>query len=121
MLCLSLLAELQKTTYKMIDVYDYSNHIECGESDGSFSIRMHYSPNLSKPSNLKCAARTTNAQKVTWNKVAGVTGYQVQCSDGGSKWAQNKVTSGNAAVFGGLVAGGKYKFCCMEIVLPLSR
>lgn len=96
--------------YFLIDVYDYSNHIECGESDGSFSIRMHYSPNLSKPSNLKCAARTTNAQKVTWNKVAGVTGYQVQCSDGGSRWAQNKVTSGNAAVFGGLVAGGKYKF-----------
>ena len=42
--------------------------------------------------------------------MAGVTGYQVQCSDGGTKWAQNKVTSGNSAVFSGLTAGGKYKF-----------
>ena len=65
---------------------------------------------ISKPSNLTCTARTTNAEKVAWNAVAGVTGYQVQCSDGGTKWAQNKVTTANSAVFGGLVAGGKYKF-----------
>ena len=81
-----------------------------GDPRGESSYSIQTSVYVSKPSGFKCTARTTSAEKVAWNKVAGVTGYQVQCSDGGSNWAQNKVTSGNSTVFSGLVAGGKYKF-----------
>ena len=77
---------------------------------GNYNFKLILDVSVSKPSGFKCTARTTSSEKVAWNKVAGVTGYQVQCSDGGTKWAQNKVTSGNSAVFSGLTAGGKYKF-----------
>lgn len=77
---------------------------------GLYNFIINYNMTIPKPSGFKCTVRTTSSEKVAWNKVAGVTGYQVQCSDGGTKWAQNKVTSGNSAVFSGLTAGGKYKF-----------
>lgn len=77
---------------------------------GFYNFSVQYSLSLARPSDLKCTARSTSAQKVSWNKVAGVSGYQVQCSDGGSKWAQTKNVTANSASFSGLTAGGKYKF-----------
>ena len=86
--------------------------ISVWENNGASPLdyMMTLEPVISKPTGLKCTARSTSAQKVTWNKVSGVTGYQVQCSDGGSKWAQTKTGTGNCATFKGLTAGGKYKF-----------
>ena len=98
------------TYYFLLDIYDYTNEIRWGECDGSFLLNIKYSCSISKPSGLKCTARTTSTEKVAWNKVSGVTGYQVQRSDGGTKWAQSKKVSGTSATFSGLTAGGKYKF-----------
>ena len=86
--------------------------ISVWENNGASPLdyMMTLEPVISKPTGLKCTARTTSAEKVAWNKVSGVTGYQVQCSDGGTKWAQTKTGSGTSATFNGLTAGGKYKF-----------
>ena len=81
-----------------------------GKQQQNVNYMISLEPVISKPSGLKCTARTTSSEKVAWNKVSGVTGYQVQCSDGGSKWAQTKTGTGTSATFNGLTAGGKYKF-----------
>ena len=47
-----------------------------------------YTAPTGKPAGFKCLARTAAAEKFTWNKVAGVTGYQVQISTkDGKKWS----------------------------------
>ena len=78
----------------------------CGES-----FKDTYTAPTGKITGLKCAARTAAAEKVTWNKVAGITGYQVQISNAaGNKWATYKNVSANSYVFTKLAAGSNYKF-----------
>lgn len=78
---------------------------------GNYNFTLSVIVNVSKPTGLKCTGRSTSAQKVAWNKVSGVTGYQVQISNnGGSAWAKYYSTSSNSYTFKGLTAGGKYKF-----------
>ena len=59
---------------------------------------------------LKCTARTKQAQTVSYNEVKNATGYQVQCSDGGTQWAQTKTGPKTSVTFKGLKAGINYKF-----------
>ena len=74
----------------------------------------HYVDSYTAPTGkltLKCKARTANAETLIWNKVAGVSGYQIQVSTAtGAAWASAKVTAANAYTFKGLVPGGAYKF-----------
>ena len=106
----------KKTVFNKIFNYKSGKYYFAVEKDyegtgtGNYDLTVSQIIKVAKPSILKCTARSTNTQKVAWNKVADVTGYQVQCSNGGTKWAQTKVTTGNTALFTGLIAGGKYKF-----------
>ena len=61
-----------------------------------------------KPAGFKCLARTAAAQKFTWNKADGVTGYQVQLLTASGKNAALKSLNSNVYVFTKLVAGYNY-------------
>lgn len=100
----------EKNTLKSGTYYLKVTRLYGRYNSGKYQISWDLKVDISKPSGLKPTVRKTNAQKVSWNKVAGVSGYQVQCSDGGSKWAQTKNVTANSASFSGLTAGGKYKF-----------
>ena len=73
--------------------------------------------NYTKPTGkltLKCASRTSAAQKVSWKKLSTATGYQVQISTkDGKKWstcATIKNGEVNNYTFKKLAAGNNYKF-----------
>lgn len=64
-----------------------------------------------KVAGFKCAARTQAAEKFTWNKMTGVTGYQIQISNAaGNAWGKAYATTANSYLFKGLSAGSNYKF-----------
>lgn len=73
-----------------------------------------YKDNFTAPTGkltLKHSARTANAIKVQWNKVATATGYQVQISNAaGNAWGKAYVTTANTYLFKNLAAGNNYKF-----------
>ena len=62
-----------------------------------------------KPSGFKCSARTAAAEKFTWNKTSGVTGYQVQILNAKGANAGLKALTGNTYTFTKLAAGHAYK------------
>ena len=46
-----------------------------------------------------------------WNKLSGISGYQIQVTNAtGKAWATAKVSAANAYTFKGLAAGSAYKF-----------
>ncbi|MBQ6381780.1 MAG: leucine-rich repeat protein [Clostridia bacterium] len=60
---------------------------------------------------FKCAARTVAAEKLVWNDMEDVTGFQIQISNAaGNKWEKAYPTANTYYVFKGLTAGGNYKF-----------
>ena len=59
---------------------------------------------------LQHVGRNASAVKVSWNSVKSAGGYQVQCSDGGTQWAQTKTGPKTSVTFSGLKAGVNYKF-----------
>ena len=64
-----------------------------------------------KVAGFKCAARTQAAEKFVWNKVSGVSGYQIQISNAaGNAWGKAYATKANYYLFKGLTAGANYKF-----------
>lgn len=89
----------------------YYLRAENGWDNKLYSISLSFKASIAAPSKFRCTARNTSAQKVAWNKVSGVNGYQVQRSNnGGTAWSSYYSTSGNSYVFSSLTAGGKYKF-----------
>ena len=62
-----------------------------------------------KPTGVKCAARTAAAEKITWNKASGISGYQVQLLTSSGKNAGLITTTATSYVFTKLVAGHAYK------------
>ena len=62
---------------------------------------------------LKCKARTSAAQTISWNNVKTATGYQVQISNAaGNKWSTYATLKSGITnyTFKKLVAGNNYKF-----------
>ena len=75
------------------------------------SYKDNYTSPTGKVSGFKCKARTVQAQTVIWNKVAGVTGYQVQRSNAAAnKWEVSQAVTSNSYTFKSLKAGNNYKF-----------
>ena len=77
---------------------------DCGDS-----IKYSFKAPTGKPSGVKCIARTAQAEKITWNKVAGVTGYQAQILNSAGKSVELKTTTANTYVFTKLASGHAYK------------
>lgn len=83
----------------------------CGEyqKDSKGHIYKENFKSPIKPITFKCVARTAAAEKFTWSKVSGVTGYQVQLLTVSGKNAALKTTVANSYVFTKLVSGYAYK------------
>ncbi len=85
---------------------------DCGEfkkDEAGNVIKDTFTAPTGKPSGLKCAARTAQAMKFTWNKTSGATGYQVQILNSKGGNAGLKALAGNSYTFTKLAAGHAYK------------
>ncbi|MBE6818841.1 MAG: fibronectin type III domain-containing protein, partial [Ruminococcaceae bacterium] len=69
-----------------------------------------YTAQTGKVSGLQCKARSANAETFTWTAVTGVTGYQLQISDGGTQWARAVTSTTTSVKVTSLKAGVAYKF-----------
>ena len=84
----------------------------CGETKKDAKgnlIKDNFINPTGKVSGLKCTARTAAAEKFTWNKVSGVTGYEIQLFNSANKLVKSQILTGNTYVFTGLSAGQVYK------------
>ena len=77
-----------------------------------YSYKDSYTAPTGKPAGVKCAARTAAAEKIAWNKIAGVSGYQVQVSNAaGNKWGSiYNAKTATSYTLSKLTAGSNYKF-----------
>ena len=98
---------LTKGTY-YIGLVNMAEDFEWGS--GSGYLKMQVKPYIYAPTGLKVITRKTTSQTVTYQAQKGVAGYQVQCSDGYTSWAQTKTGTSLTCSFKGLQPGGKYKF-----------
>lgn len=98
---------LKKGTYYLFVQADAS---ENGVYGGLYSIKTTALKFLSAPSKMGVKTRKNTSLTVNYPAVKGAHGYQVQCSDGGTKWAQTKTGKSLTCCFKGLEAGGAYKF-----------
>ncbi|MBR0413953.1 MAG: leucine-rich repeat protein [Clostridia bacterium] len=74
------------------------------------SYKDTYTAQTGKVSGLQCKARSATAETFTWTAVAGVTGYQLQISDGGTQWARAVTSKTTSVKVTSLNAGVAYKF-----------
>lgn len=86
-------------------VYYYNG----GAFYGSYDFDLSYKPNISKPTNFKVSTRNTTSLKLSWSKVGGVSGYQLQQYKN-NKWTTIKNTTANSCTVSSLKAGTAYKF-----------
>ncbi|MGN0529234.1 MAG: fibronectin type III domain-containing protein, partial [Eubacterium sp.] len=64
-----------------------------------------------KTSSLKASKKTSSSQTVTWSKVSGASGYQVQISKkNSSQWSSSVTVKSNSYAFKNLTSGSNYKF-----------
>ena len=98
---------LKKGTY-FFAIANIAQEYEDGSGIGS--VKMEVNPYIAAPDGFKVITRKTTSQTVSYNAVKGVAGYQVQCSDGGTQWAQTKTGTSLSCCFKGLTPGGTYKF-----------
>jgi len=87
------------------------------ETGGIYTIGVKAKPYVKAPANLKAVTRKTDSQTVSYSALKGVDGYQVQCSDGGKKWAQTKTGTSLTCRFTNLKPGAKYKFRVRSYVI----
>ena len=78
-------------------------------SEGDYTIKIDYKCNVASPSSFKVATRNTTSLKLKWNKIAGVSGYQLQRLSSGSYKTITNTTSTSRTVKS-LKAGLAYKF-----------
>lgn len=95
--------------YVLCDIYDCYDYIRDGRKDGSFKVLVNYKPNISTPSTLKVSTRNTTSLKLSWSKVSGASGYQLQRKSGDSYKTLTNTTAVNYTVKN-LSAGTSYAF-----------
>lgn len=101
---------LNKGTYYMTMNYKaWVYYYNDGAYYGSYNFELNYSPNISKPSSFKVSTRNTTSLKLSWSKVGGVSGYQLQ-QKSGDTWKTKVTTSSTSATLSKLTAGKSYSF-----------
>lgn len=76
---------------------------------GSYTVNWSMNVPVSKPSSLKVSTRNTTSLKLSWSKVSGASGYQLQQYKN-SKWTTIKTTTATAYTVSKLTASTTYKF-----------
>ena len=109
---------LKSGTYSVI-AYSPIGNIKTG--GGIYTIKMVVETIPQSPTGLKALTRKGDSITVSYNKVKGAAGYQVQCSDGGKNWAQTKTGASTSVCFKGLQQGGTYKFRVRSYVLKNGK
>lgn len=77
--------------------------------NGVYDIIFKFTPSISAPSNFKVSTRNTTSLKLSWSKVGGVSGYQLQ-QKSGDTWKTKVTTSSTSATLSKLTAGKSYSF-----------
>ena len=109
---------LKKGTY-YLGVINLAEDTQPGS--GVVSMRMAVKPYIPVPTDFKVITRKTTSQTVSYKAQKGVAGYQVQCSYGGTQWAQTKTGTSLTCSFKGLTPGGKYKFRVRSYVIENGK
>jgi len=78
-------------------------------SQGKYKLSWNLNVKVSRPNDFRVSARNTTSLKLSWNKVSGVSGYQLQQYKG-NKWTTVKNTTPNTYTVSKLKAGTTYKF-----------
>lgn len=110
----------ERTYYNSISVYlkkgsyyfykEYCNAMfSDGYYTGTYDITFSFKVDVTKPSSLKVYSRGTTSLKLSWGKVSGVSGYQLQQKSGDS-WKTKLTTSSTSATISKLTAGKTYSF-----------
>lgn len=99
----NLYLSLSKGSYILVFKYCYYDN----NLWGPYSLCVNYKVNISKPSNLKVSSRGTTSLKITWNKIASVSGYQVQRKVNGT-YKTLKNTSNNYYTISDLKSAASY-------------
>lgn len=94
---------LSQGTYYLVAKYYNGGH------DGTYNFILDYKPNMSKPSTFKVSTRNTTSLKLSWGKVSGVSGYQLQRKSGDSYKTLTNTTATSYTVKS-LSAGTSYTF-----------
>ncbi len=79
-----------------------------GKYDGTKSATRTFYTTPAAPSGLKLTKATTTSLAVSWGKVTGAAGYQVQYSTDGKKWTSLSGTTKTSATINSLSSGKKY-------------
>lgn len=82
----------------------YSNNSAAGLA---YNVKVNYS--VSTPSTLKVSTRNNTSLKLSWSKVSGASGYQLQQLSGDT-YKTKATTSSTSATVSNLLAGKNYKF-----------
>lgn len=98
-----------KTINVSSGIYYFYNYCDYYLCNTNFNVRISFKAIIETPSSFKVSTRKTTSLKLSWNKVAGVSGYQLQQYKS-NKWATIKTTSSNSYTVSGLKAGTTYKF-----------
>lgn len=76
---------------------------------GAWTSMVVAKPLPAQVTGLRVSAANHTAVQLTWNKVAGATGYTVQFLNG-NKWQNYRTLTGNVLVVGSLTLGRTYSF-----------
>lgn len=98
--------ELNKGTYYLVFEQDYHSNT------GNFNFAVSFSEIVNPPampSSLKVSSRGVNSLKLSWSKVSGATGYQLQRKSGNS-YVTVATTASTSATVNNLKAGTAYSF-----------
>lgn len=74
-----------------------------------YSFVLTYKPNILKPSSFKVLSRNTKLLKLSWRKVPGANGYQLQRKSG-DRWITVENTTATSCTVKNLKAGTAYDF-----------
>ena len=102
---LSYSMNLIKGEYYFYTKSDYYYYVP----SGNYSVTITYKPNISTPSTFKVSTRNTTSLKLAWNKISGVSGYQLQRRSGDS-WKTVATTTSTSSTAKSLKSGTTYSF-----------
>ncbi|MGN0534315.1 MAG: fibronectin type III domain-containing protein [Eubacterium sp.] len=101
--------EIAVDTYNLTAGTYYLHVFRVFSDSGSYTVNWSMNVPVSKPSSLKVSTRNTTSLKLSWSKVSGASGYQLQQYKS-NKWTTIKTTTATAYTVSKLAASTTYKF-----------
>lgn len=96
------------TTYRY-RIRAYDKRLFAATQYGEYSPTVSAKTALAKVTGVKVSSATATGFKLSWNKTAGATGYQVYVYSSG-KWVYKKKAASNSVTFSGAKLGKTYQY-----------